>query len=539
MGATARVCGTVLISALASAALVRVLGGGLPELVFGMFMIGGLLVVLQLAADGWRSSRREASRARELAGTSPDLLARRAVAEERRRLEADLEATIRDALAGIVDLARDAEEPESMRRIQRAARAATSELRRQLGLLRTTPPDQAPAPESPPDRSRTRPTRGEASFAAAVALLGIAEVAAFAALEDYPTDSIPATAAFTGAAAATAAWRRVAPVAATLACAGIFAGGSLAGTPVTEGLWFAAAVGTLLWTVAARGRLLGTGGLAVLAVVVATLVTRWLHAPENLGVCVAVELVALVGGLTVRALARRQARAESSAGLREAELQEAVDLAVSAERTAVARELHDVVSHAVGLVAVQAAAAEVSWHTDEEASRRALELVRTTAEETLGEVDRLLPGGATSAKGVSDLEALVARIGAAGTPVDLRVAGEPGAADLRVAYRVVQEALTNVVRHAPGAAARVRVDVDSAGTEVTVSDDGPGAVGAVSRGYGLIGLTERVELAGGSLSTGPGPNGRGFRVAATLPAPVRAADELPRTQAPRSEAAAP
>lgn len=545
MGATARISGTVLLAVLTSAALVSVLGGGLPELVFGTFMIGGLLVVLQLAVDGLRSSRREASRARTLARTSPDLLARRAVDEERRRLEADLDATVREALGGIAALARRAEGPEAMRRVQLEARAATSELRRQLGLLRagdsdgpaTREADLLPSGHEQPGRAR--PTRREAVLAAVVAVLAAAEVAAFAALEDYPTASVPATAALSATAAATLAWRRAAPSRAALVCAGLFAVGSLLGTPITEGLWFAVAVGALLWTVAAREALLGLGGLALVALVTATLVTRWMHAPHNVPVCALIEAVAVLGGLTVRLLDRRRARAETRAGIREAELQRAVDLAVSAERTAVARELHDVVSHAVGLVAIQAAAAEVSWHTDPDAARRACDLVRATAEETLAEIDRLLPGEASSAKTVIDLEALVGRIRAAGTPVDLQVSGAAGSPDLRVAYRVVQESLTNVVRHAPGAAAQVQVAVTAAGTGVTVRDDGPGLTDGVSRGYGLVGLAERVELAGGRMSTGPGPDGHGFQVRVTLPAAGTDETPPPAPQPRRSEAAAP
>ena len=538
MGATTRAGGTVILAVLASAALLPVLGGGLPELVFGTFMVGGLLVVVQLAFDGWRSSRREASRARQLARTSPELLARRAVAEERRRLEGDLDATIRESLAGIASLAARADGPAAMRMVQLEARAATSELRRQLGLLRTTAGAETDRLSPRPDALRGRPSRGEVLFAAVVAALATLEVATYAALEHFPTASVAVTAGLSGTAAATLALRRTAPVGAALVCAGLFAGGSLAGTPAAEGLWFAVAIGSLLWTVAARERLLGVGGLALVALAATTLVTRWVHSPPNLGVCVVIEVVALSGGLTVRLLAHRQARAGVRADLRSAQLQQAVDVAVGAERTAMARELHDVVSHAVGLVAVQAAAAEVSWNTDETAARRSRDLVRTTAEETLTEIDRLLPGGVTPFKGVGDLESLVERIRAAGTSVDLMVTGNPGSADFRVVYRVVQESLTNVVRHAPGACAEVRVHVTGDGTEVVVRDDGPGLAGGVPRGYGLVGLAERVELAGGRVSAGPGPDGRGFQVVATVPATRTGGDGLPpRPESPRSEVA--
>jgi signal transduction histidine kinase len=262
------------------------------------------------------------------------------------------------------------------------------------------------------------------------------------------------------------------------------------------------------------------GGLALVCLTTVPLVLRWVGSPENLAVGVVVDAAAVLGGLLARVLGRRRARAVARAAQREHELQQVVDVAVNAERSSMARDLHDVVSHAIGLIAVQAAAAEMIWDTDRPGALRAVDLVRATATETLADIDRLLPGDRSTAKTPTDLGALVDRIRAAGASVRLEMRGEPDPETMRVAYRVVQEALTNVVRHASGAAAVVRVVVASGETTIEVLDDGPGSTGTVPRGYGLVGLGERVTLAGGTLTTGPGPDGHGFRVLASVPAPT-------------------
>ena len=102
------------------------------------------------------------------------------------------------------------------------------------------------------------------------------------------------------------------------------------------------------------------------------------------------------------------------------------------------------------------------------------------------------------------------------------MAGEPPAETAAVVYRVAQESLTNVVRHAPGAGVHVAITHDGKRTVVRVVDDGPGPDGAGGRGYGLIGLAERVGFAGGTLEIGRGPGRSGFSVEAVLPVPVDA-----------------
>ena len=155
-----------------------------------------------------------------------------------------------------------------------------------------------------------------------------------------------------------------------------------------------------------------------------------------------------------------------------------------------------------------------------------------TCADTLAELDRLLPaldGGALGDRpgaaghhthGPVDLRALVARMRAAGLPVDLEV--DDGSVTTTV-YRVVQEALTNVLRHAPGARAGVRVAAADGHVRVSVVDDGPGWAESARRGYGLAGLAERVAQDGGTLRSGAGPDGSGFRVVAEVPLAARAA----------------
>ena len=202
--------------------------------------------------------------------------------------------------------------------------------------------------------------------------------------------------------------------------------------------------------------------------------------------------------------------------------------AVAEERLRIAREMHDVVAHSMSVVAVQAASGRLVVDTDPERARQALVAIEQTSRSALDEMRRLLgvlrrddAGGAARepAPGLGELDRLVAETVAAGIPVSVRVEGDrralsPGA-DL-TAYRIVQEALTNVRKHAPDARAAVVVRYDGAGVTVEVSDGGGAAARPMGTGHGLLGMQERVALYGGTLDAGPVPGG-GFRVVATLP----------------------
>ncbi len=205
-------------------------------------------------------------------------------------------------------------------------------------------------------------------------------------------------------------------------------------------------------------------------------------------------------------------------------------LAADEERTRIARELHDVVAHDVSVIAIQAGAARAVQATRPEVAAQALGLIETTARETLIELNRLLGvlranNGATADRrpqpGISQLPGLVEELRAAGLEVDARVEGEARplspAVDLS-AYRILQEATTNVLKHARARRVDIRVRYAETMLALDVRDDGAGdgRDPAASSGHGLIGMRERVALFGGKLHAGRNRAG-GFSVHARLP----------------------
>ncbi|MFJ4961034.1 sensor histidine kinase [Streptomyces sp. NPDC088729] len=217
------------------------------------------------------------------------------------------------------------------------------------------------------------------------------------------------------------------------------------------------------------------------------------------------------------------------------------------ERTRIARELHDVVAHHMSVITVQADSAPYRISGLPEAAREEFASIAAAARESLGEMRRLLSvlrsdGGAgerAPQPGLDRLQQLVEATVRAGLPAELALSAElgdvPPAVDLS-AYRIVQEALANVVRHAPGAP--TRVSVSGVGGQLTVLVVNGPATGAgppletSGTGHGLVGMRERVRLTGGTLDTGPLPDG-GFRVAARMPLPPAAAPAAPTAPAAR------
>jgi signal transduction histidine kinase len=207
--------------------------------------------------------------------------------------------------------------------------------------------------------------------------------------------------------------------------------------------------------------------------------------------------------------------------------------AVTEERLRLARELHDVVAHAMSVIAVQSGVGAHVADTQPQEAAKALAAIEVTSRAALTELRRLLgvlrrdsepQGDLTPVPGLADLDGLLAEVAKAGLAVRLRVEGTPSQLPAGVdlsAYRIVQEALTNVVKHAGPARAQVVVGYGDQDVTVEVTDDGRG-VGASTGdgqamvGHGLIGMRERVAAFGGDLEVGPGPDG-GFRVAARLP----------------------
>ncbi|MFJ4185107.1 sensor histidine kinase [Kitasatospora sp. NPDC089509] len=231
-----------------------------------------------------------------------------------------------------------------------------------------------------------------------------------------------------------------------------------------------------------------------------------------------------------RLIQTRRELARSMAELREAQEHERelhAQAVLARERAQLAREMHDVVSHQVSLIAVQAGALQVGARSADtrEAARTIRKLSVATLEELRHMVTLLRAAGSrdteiTPQPTPDQLAELVA-----GSGLDARLVGEvPGDAGStvqRAVYRIVQESLTNVRKHAPGATAVVEIRRPAAALEVTVSNTAPTRPGLrlPSSGHGLIGLGERAESLGGTLVSGPTPDG-GYRVHATLPVPV-------------------
>jgi signal transduction histidine kinase len=240
-------------------------------------------------------------------------------------------------------------------------------------------------------------------------------------------------------------------------------------------------------------------------------------------------------GLAARNHREAVTQLRDRASLLEREREEHAQRAAERERIRIARELHDIVTHRVTAIAVQAGAAH---STSQDRPARALEtlgVIERTARTTLGELRTLLGvlragdgyetvGAQASLRprpSLAALDELVADTRAAGSAVAVQVCGQPVELDPVIdlsAYRVLQEALTNVTKHAPGATASVLIDYRPDELHVTVSDDGQRAVGPQSTGYGLTGMRERVQLAGGQLHAGPATDrSRGFEVRAQFP----------------------
>jgi signal transduction histidine kinase len=226
------------------------------------------------------------------------------------------------------------------------------------------------------------------------------------------------------------------------------------------------------------------------------------------------------------------AQLEQAAELERARAEQA-RRAVAEERLRLARELHDVVAHSISVIAVQSGVGAHVAKTQPEEAAKALAAIEATSRAALTELRRLLgvlrqddepEGSLAPVPGLADLEGLLAEVAKAGLAVRLQVEGTPSPLPAGVdlsAYRIVQEALTNVVKHAGPVRAQVTIRYRDQEIRVEVIDDGRGVSaptgdGRARVGHGLIGMRERVAVFGGDLETGPRPDG-GFRVAARLP----------------------
>ncbi len=315
--------------------------------------------------------------------------------------------------------------------------------------------------------------------------------------------------------------RRLAPLpvlaVSVVAAAALFARGNSGGA-----IPMAIAVGAYTVGAYRPPREMVAGAVLVDSALVAILVAGnpGFHVPEFL-TSVAVFTAAILAGWTMQS---RRFRVEAL----EREEGEASRRAVADERLRIAQELHDVVAHSLGVIAVQSGVGMHLIDTDPTEARRALEHISRASRSSLAEIRRVL-GLVRSGEAVvthtpiprlSDLPLLVSQINDAGLDVTLEVTGETGCVPPGVelaAYRIVQEALTNTLRHAHAACAAVRLRVQPGAVCISVWDDGQGSTtDPTSGGHGLVGMRERVAVYGGTLSVGPVPGG-GFGVEARIP----------------------
>lgn len=293
------------------------------------------------------------------------------------------------------------------------------------------------------------------------------------------------------------------------------------------------------YSVAAYGRsaVLSMGALLAASGMLASLKDNtWPRLPGWSGVFVILLPIGLLG-VAIRAARDRAEASDQRAEALRREQDAATRLAVVRERSRIARELHDVVSHHVSVMTIQAGAAGKVLDADPELARGALAAIEGSGRETMAELRHLLgvltPGPGDDLlhpqPGLDQLDALIDKVRQAGLPVSARraVVALPRSLDL-TAYRVVQEALTNALRYAPGAPTNVAITIESNNkptdvpTDVVIEvvNDAPpaGAVPqpAAGSGTGLLGLAERLRLYGGTLEAGRRVGG-GFRVLARLP----------------------
>jgi signal transduction histidine kinase len=241
----------------------------------------------------------------------------------------------------------------------------------------------------------------------------------------------------------------------------------------------------------------------------------------------AVFAIAWLAGFALRERAVRAEAAEERATFAERERDAAARVAVAEERARIARELHDIVAHAVSVMVLQIGAVRHRLPEEAAEDRETLVGVERTGREALAEMRRLLGAMRRDSEdvelapqpGLGSLDSLVEAFGRAGLPVGLRVEGEheplPGTLDLS-AYRIVQEGLTNTLKHAHASRADVVIRFEPDKVKIDIRDDGDGPSTTDGLGHGLVGVRERVKIYGGEMTAGRGRGG-GFLLSTSLP----------------------
>jgi signal transduction histidine kinase len=375
------------------------------------------------------------------------------------------------------------------------------------------------------------------ALAAAVAGLGYAELFSHSTYQSQPSWPGPeaVNVAYIAAFTVPLIWRRRRPLLAYIAVMAML----VSGTEILGGGQAAAGFVALVVAVFS-GALYAERPALVAAVAAVSISAVDLRVPENRNLeAVAWGLGMLgVAWLLGRAVRGRQdtiGTLEREAADQQRRHDQAVVAATAAERASIARELHDIVAHAVSVIVIQSQAGSRALPERPDVAADVLTTIERSGRSALVELRRLLtllsddePAGLLPAPSLRHLDDLVDHCRAAGLQVEVVRRGavpmlEP-AADL-AAYRVVQEALTNTMRHASGATARLLVDADAAGVRLVVQDSGssPVARSDLGMGRGLIGMRERLRLSGGTLVTA-GHETAGFRIEAWLPVATPAVD---------------
>jgi len=325
------------------------------------------------------------------------------------------------------------------------------------------------------------------------------------------------------------AWRRQYPLlAVSLALAGIILGGR----PDTPFVLFAAMV-VASYTVGlvTRGRRALCGLLIAVGPPFAGLLLEGSDPADLVAVAILYGGAWVVGSLLREQIQRADAMADEAAAVQEADAERRAQ-AVAEERVRIARELHDVISHSISVISVQSQAVRLRLPPEQSRDIEDLKAIETTARRAMDELRRLF-GVLRSPEdrpplapqpGLDQLPRLVERTRSAGLPVDIDVQGEPlnlpPGLDL-TAYRIIQESLTNAIKHAGPATAQVQLRYSASRLEIRIQDDGRGRRDGAIEGHGLVGMEERVTMYGGTLTAGD-MSGGGFVVTAAIPLDAQA-----------------
>jgi signal transduction histidine kinase len=367
----------------------------------------------------------------------------------------------------------------------------------------------------------------ELPLALLVGAVTVAGVFGELAASPWPVPPRPLAYAVTGGACLVLAWRRMRPAVVAAVTTLVFAGYHLAGYPGGAPI---VALFVAVYALAAYGETtrsyLGAGLLIAGQYLVLTLPPHtypW-NSPANWGPAFSLLCIALLGSSARQRRRNADARVAQAAAVATAE----VGQRVAEERLRVARDLHDVLAHTISVIAVHSSLALEALDDSPHTTRRSLATIRSASREAMSELRAtlgLLRGERDTGRAVepqltlSSIPQLAASAEAAGLRTTVRIQPsdpEPSPLVQLTAVRVVQEALTNVIRHAGATSVDIAVRVHPDQLSVEILDNGIGPKPTDNPGFGLRGMRERVIALGGTLQTGPGPDG-GFLVTATLP----------------------